>query len=269
MTPNPCPQNIWNHASGCVCASNGTITAEVDLDLDAFASEAKDTADRLRRDADAHLALSQRIEVYALLKDYPADYSIETMLWPEDANDDGTFDVNLRGVLNADGDVVEDFEGEPGGIPAGWFDENDKPRSAFDVWRKDSDPDSPIQMGRVHAWFKDYQAYRAAEGLESSPAVQRATHEIRDIFEAIKASPASDANGRTRTFGGTDVGVSLYATKDADGFTKPRGAVGDVTLTGRGKHLTFPFGQPFDSDNHDTYEAAEAAAAQVLADWNG
>lgn len=34
MSANSCPQNIWNHTDGCVCAPNGSVTAEADVDLD-------------------------------------------------------------------------------------------------------------------------------------------------------------------------------------------------------------------------------------------
>lgn len=34
MTANPCPNNTWNHTTGCTCTPNGSVTAEVgDIDL--------------------------------------------------------------------------------------------------------------------------------------------------------------------------------------------------------------------------------------------
>ena len=269
MTTNPCPQNIWNHTTGCICTPNGTITAEVDVDLFDLRAEAQQAAARLRADADAHVALAHRIEAYSMLKDYPDGYQVETVLWPEDANEDGTFDVNLGAVLNDNGDEIENFEGNPGAVPAGWFNEEGQPRTAFDAWRDPStDPNAPIQVAKAHEWFTNYSAKRAADLYGTDPQFEKARTQIFDVFQRIKAQPASGANGVTRRVGLTDVGVSLYAVRDSDGMVKERGTVGDVTLTGRGKHLTFPFGQPSDPDNHETYEEAQAAAAKVLAEWS-
>jgi hypothetical protein len=33
MSANACPQNIWNHTDGCTCTPNGSVTSEVDVDL--------------------------------------------------------------------------------------------------------------------------------------------------------------------------------------------------------------------------------------------
>ena len=39
MSANACPQNVWNHTDGCTCLPNGSVTAEVDVDLVAPVAE--------------------------------------------------------------------------------------------------------------------------------------------------------------------------------------------------------------------------------------
>jgi hypothetical protein len=39
MSVNSCPQNVWNHTDGCTCLPNGSVTAEVDVDLVTAAEE--------------------------------------------------------------------------------------------------------------------------------------------------------------------------------------------------------------------------------------
>jgi hypothetical protein len=275
MTQTPsqttCPRNLPQHFNGCTCVvTPGAVTAEADVDLFDLRAEAQQEAARLRQQAVAHDALAHRIEAYSVIKDLDATDQVSSLLWNDEPNEDGTFDVALDDVYDSDGNSLgRDAIGYDTTFTAGWTDEHGQPRTAFDAWRDPStDPNAPIQVAKAHAWFKDYSANRAAARNGTDPKVEKATAEIQGIFQRIKAQPAAGANGTTRRVGRTDVGVSLYAVRDSDGMVKERGTVGDVTLTGRGKHLTFPFGQPSDPDNHDTYEEAEAAAAKVLAEWS-
>lgn len=116
----------------------------------------------LERDLAAHRALAHRLAAYDRLKDLPADHTVSTLVLYSEPNSDGTFDVELDTVYDAEGDEVLDLIAQPdsGAAPLGWYDDSALGyRTAFDTWRADSsNPDSDIEMARVHAWYADLAA---------------------------------------------------------------------------------------------------------------
>ncbi|KQP63130.1 hypothetical protein [Nocardioides sp. Leaf285] len=184
--PNSCEAATAREAARRSNGEFGTQAREeasADLGLDLLATVRAD-AERLHREAVAHEALAWRLEAYEVLKDLPEDHRVHTTTWPEEPNGDGTFDVDLGDVLDAEGERVGDLGGQ-GAVPAGWFtgDEMLPARTAYDVWRIDSyDPESPISIATMKAWHRDLSTNRAREAAGETQARRDAA---RERFEAL------------------------------------------------------------------------------------
>lgn len=119
-------------------------------------AETRARAGALETDLAAHRALVLRLETFEALKDLPDDHAVSTVAWPEEPYGNGTFDVDLNVVYDANGDEVDDIGGQ-GAVPAGWYTTGDDVpwRTAYDVWREDpANPESDIEIAKMKAWHQ-------------------------------------------------------------------------------------------------------------------
>lgn len=125
-------------------------------------------------------ALAHRLDAYKFVLRHCEDgQSVSTLTWPEEPNEDGTFDVAFNVVYDANGVGVEDVGDASISAPAGWFTGNERNpyRTAYDVWREDSEnPDSDIDIRKVREW---HQAYTATASEPNETPEETAKRERR------------------------------------------------------------------------------------------
>ncbi|GAB2733772.1 hypothetical protein [Nocardioides pakistanensis] len=90
--------------------------------------------------------------------DLPPGATVDLVTWPEEPNGDGTYDIDLGTVYDADGEEFDDLSGENGAIPAG---HSDSDSTDLDVFLADG-RDDRISVDKVRAWV-------AEQGLSGQP----------------------------------------------------------------------------------------------------
>ena len=115
--------------------------------------EAAQSVERLREQVKEAVLFYDRLSLVAIVQDIvnlPDDGFIATVVWPEDPNEDGTFDVSFESSRDATGKEIADL-GDWGGFPVGRYGEPNT--TSWDVFRLDeNDIESVLSVAKIRAF---------------------------------------------------------------------------------------------------------------------